>query len=57
LQDEVESLNLELENEKDNVKKLKKERADLYEKLENLNKELLNSKSPAPAASTGPSIV
>ena len=48
LEEENENLNIENNNLKDNLKKLKKERAENLEKIESLNKQLLNAPAPAP---------
>jgi chromosome segregation ATPase len=53
LEEEIDNLNISLKNEKDNVKSLKRERADLFEKVTVLNKrieELETSKTSAPVA-------
>ena len=48
LEEENENLTMENNNLKENLKKLKKERADNLEKIESLNKQLLNAPAPAP---------
>ena len=48
LEEENENLQLENANYKDNLKKLKTERATYLEKIEGLNKQLLNAPAPAP---------
>ena len=52
MQNEIDNLGGLLANEKDNVKTLKKERADLLAKLESMNIDNLN-KSIAPSMSSG----
>ena len=46
MEEENENLQLENANLKDNLKQLKKERAENMEKIEGLNKRLLNAPAP-----------
>ena len=48
LEEENENLQIENNNFKENLKKLKTERATYLEKIESLNKQLLNAPAPAP---------
>jgi len=50
LEDEIENLNMSLQNEKDNTKSLKKERADLFEKITGLNMKISGLESGTPSA-------